>query len=167
MKYLVVITLFFNFSLSVWSQKRADFQDNEYKKNSIHLSAGTWLFYGEFNLNYEHIFGKTTYDKFEMFWGGQFGIGVSESFSDGTHYTPTARLFVLTGENNSHLELNGGLSFNLLEMKGDIPTNHIFSQYTPVFSIGYRFQNLTKSRLVFRTGAGWPMGFYIGLGWNF
>lgn len=166
MKYIAII-LIFNFSLTGWSQKTSDFQEDKYKKNSIHLSAGTWFLYGEYNFNYEHIFLKESYDKFKLFLGGQFGIGVSESFSDGTHFTPTARLFALTGEKNSHLELNGGLSFNLLKMNGDIPTSHIFSQYSPVISVGYRFQNLTKRRLVFRTGFGWPMGFYVGMGWSF
>jgi hypothetical protein len=52
-------------------------------------------------------------------------------------------------------------------MDGAIPKGHIISAYTPTLSMGYRFQNMSNSRFVFRTGVGWPVGFYLGCGINF
>lgn len=156
-----------SWSVAVNAQKDSTINSPAYTKNAIHVSAGTWFFYGEWNVNYERIFTKLDNTKSDTYVGGQFGFGVSESFSHGTHYTPTAKVVLLSGNSRSHFEFNGGASINLLEMDGALPQGHVVSIYTPTFSIGYRFQNMTNSRFVFRTGVGWPTGLYLGCGINF
>jgi len=163
----ILFILFIGFPFLGLSQRDSLESAQRYTRNTVHISAGTWFFYGEWNLNYERIFTKLSNTQSEVFLGAQFGFGVSESFSDGTHYTPTARLLLLSGNSRSHFELNAGATINLFEMDGALPQGHMISQYTPTLSIGYRFQNMTNNRLIFRTGVGWPVGFYLGCGFNF
>lgn len=167
MKYILTFALLLRFSSYSWTQADSTKLGNDFKRHGIHLSAGTLFWYGEWNINYERLYKKSTFEGATIFLGSQFGIGVSESFSGGSYFTSTARFLALTGAKNAHVEFNGGLSFNIIDTDGDFSANQIFSIFSPTISLGYRFQNLNKSRFIFRTGAGWPMGVYMGAGWNF
>lgn len=141
----------------------------DFKKNTVHGSFGTWLFFIDGELTYERFFKKTEKSEVTLYPGVQFSAGITESFAYDTYVTVSPNFILLTGNSRSHFELNLGLNLFLSETNPleFVSGNEIISEFSPNINLGYRFQNMQKSRFVYRVGLGWPTGLYMGAGWNF
>ena len=136
------------------------------KKNAIYITAAfNPLILMSLNINYERIVKQKQYAFFNVI-AIKSGIGKWTALEGGGANFHSG-LTTLSGIKSNHFETNIGGS--LFYYKGQRYTS--ITEYTefhefivfPMINLGYRYQK-PKGDFIFRTGAGFPEGFYISLG---
>lgn len=143
-------------------------------KNAIYLNVGgTILYYNSVSLNYDVIikqsekgFFKNYYLSFEA---GFFNL--NSGFAPAPNsigVLGSTGLTGLTGKNRKHFEVGLGILLNFETditntETGDDMQTEVF--VLPDLAIGYRYHN--ENGFLFRTGIGFPQGFYFSLGYGF
>lgn len=157
-----LILIFITISQISYSQENSP----NFKKNDIYATLGLAT-----NLSYERWVGETKNEKFTFYWRN--GLGIWSNWAVGGPQFVTS-ITALTGQKNSHLEFNGGLTLLYDKQSYDIgvsnanskPPRSEYLQILPAITIGYRYQKPTGGFL-FRAGIGFPEYIYIGLGSSF
>ncbi len=133
--YCFRVFVFFFFSLTFFAQ-------TESVRNNIYLEAEG---IEALSLNYERII----YPKWsEVTWGINFGV--SHSYLEGGYnlYGFPVSVLVFTGRKQGHFELGAGFWHRRsYRGNGSVDTQNNF-----IVKAGYRFQNLYKHGINFRTG---------------
>jgi hypothetical protein len=126
-------------------------EENEMRKNSIYFDTGFIPGFHAF-INYERSF----YQGKKFFWYGRMGTGYGGFLFAGGGFGALGAVTMLTGNKNSHFELNTGL-FSGKE-DGDAIT-------LPIIDVGYRYQK-PEGGFVFKAKVG-ILGVGFGVGYAF
>jgi hypothetical protein len=124
-------------------------------KNGIVLSAGSVLLVSNVSASYERKLTTLGAAGESSLWAKARSSWFSGYISSDRELYLDAALFALLGSGRSFTELSLGVG--------------VFSvrpEVYPVGSVGYRFQK-KEGGIIFRTGAGYPELFYLGLGYSF
>jgi hypothetical protein len=137
---------------------------NGFKKNSVYGTAGVWFeeIYGNVTLNYERMLFKFP-ASFLQTISIRSGAGPWVAWlSEGINCFSI--ISIMTGKRNSHLETGMGVLFTYWSGSND--WHPIVNERYIAGNLGYRYQKPGGS-FVFRTGLGWPEGYYLSLGFCF
>jgi hypothetical protein len=137
-------------------------------KNSIYISAGSYIILMDANINYERMVIRLGRKKaISLFLRAGFGKWASWT-SGGTGGILGANLMFLTG--SSHIEAGFGAValFNKemyeMDLKFEPPASIKENMiYSPCINIGYRYQK-PGGHFIFRAGISYPEGVYGALG---
>jgi hypothetical protein len=161
--YLLVAFFLLLFTAEGFSQKK--YQAVEVlKKNSAYATVGIYPegMYGNVTANYERLIKAFPGSFFHVI---QVRIGAGPWvawMAEGINFFSVASLCM--GRSGSHLETGMGVLFTYYPERREwhpiVNDRHIAG------NIGYRFQR-PEGRFLFRTGLGWPEGFYVSLGYCF
>jgi len=141
-------------------------------KNAIHGSAGYLLLGGTLNGFYERMIGESSSSYFSSYWVGA-GFGGMAYWDERWRFI-NIDFAALSGQRNNHMEFRLGVA-TFKDMWGyrhpdgydpSITAKYPWRSFAPTGAIGYRFQKPGES-FVFRTGAGFPHGLYVGIGFRF
>jgi hypothetical protein len=160
---LLIIILSLIIVPKVFSQEKSS-GFKELRKNSVYGTAGIYIegMYGNITGNYERVlvtFPKSFIQAVQM----RVGAGPWVAWmSDGVNLFSV--MSMLMGRGSSHIETGMGVLFtyhpDTKQWKPIVNDRHIAG------NIGYRYQK-PGGWFVFRTGLGWPEGFYLSLGYCF
>ncbi len=140
-------------------------------KNTIHVTAGSILFYSTVNLHYDRLVLSSENGFFKKYYAsveaGLFNILALDG-PNSNGFKAGIGIMGLTGIDKHHFEVGLGVSFltetniyNLGAFDEENKQNYVF----PELNLGYRYQ--TKKGIMYRIGAGLPEIFYIGIGYSF
>ena len=154
MKTILVSLISICFIFNSSAQNLLD--QNQLKKNHIHYSIGTLLFFSSSQVSYERLFFYSKGD-FPLAIGANLGIGIysTDDSSDEIGFLFNPNFVFLTGRNKNHFEARLGLTFLDLD-----------NLIRPSYLAGYRFQK-PEGGWSFRTGMGFPETVYVGVGYSF
>lgn len=144
-----------------------------FKKNVVFATVGTVGLMGAYSLSYERMLLANKESSFAGLWA-RAATGAWAVWSSGGPYQ-SLMLGTMTGQKNSHFELNFGLARmvdsraydhakNISDYLSEPqPSKSDYVNMRVAGSAGYRFQKPT-SRFLFRAGAGYPETLYLGIG---
>ena len=136
------------------------------KKNVVYATAGTIIFAGGVNANYERQLFRNQLNSMSIWI--RIGYGFYYQYSYGAIENHLIGITMLKGTNSKHFELN--LSYANFQISPDFLKSDgvlgIYSNHSIAGSIGYRYQK-PNGNFIFRTGAGYPETLYISFGFCF
>ncbi len=162
MKRLLVLVLILAASNITFSQSENTDLKNSLNCNNISLNIGSALIINGIGLKYERLIPrKKVY--YTLMGGVHFNrinfFGVED------HLTIYFSNGLITGINKQkHFEASLGLGLD--KYRFHYSRDFRYSEFAPIFNIGYRFQAPDES-YVFRSGIGFPELLYLGFGLSF
>lgn len=151
--FLGVLILFV--SMFSYSQEQASLKSSKEAKNGVVFSAGTVVLVSNLSASYERKLTSLGVQRESSLWI-KARVSKFSGWIDIDHgQFVDATLFTLLGSGRSFSELSLGIGM----FPGDL-------DIMPTGSVGYRFQK-KGGGIIFRTGAGYPEIFYVGLGYSF
>ncbi len=162
MKRLLVFVLILAASNITFSQSKKMSSKNILNGNNISLNLGSALIVNGIGLKYERLIPrKKVY--YTLMGGVHFNrinfFGVED------HLTIYFSNGLITGINKQkHFEASLGVGLDQYRYLHS--TGFRYSEFAPIFNIGYRFQAPDES-YVFRSGIGFPELIYLGFGLSF
>jgi hypothetical protein len=162
---IVFLSMLFSlsFALKCLSQPKV-VEANGFKKNSVYGTAGVWFeeIYANVTLNYE----RTLFEfpaSFLQTVSIRSGAGPWVAWlSEGINCFSV--ISIISGRRSSHLETSMGVLFTY--WYGSKEWHPIVRDRYIAGNLGYRYQKPGGS-FVFRSGLGWPEGYYLSLGFCF
>jgi hypothetical protein len=160
---LIFISLILIFAFPGFSQ-RQDLGSEGLKKNSVYGTAGVWFeeIYGNVTLNYERTLIEFPASFFRTI-SIRSGVGPWVAWlSEGINCYSV--ISIMSGRRSSHMEASMGVLFTY--WSGSKDWHPIVNNRYIAGNFGYRYQK-PGGKFVFRTGLGWPEGYYLSLGFCF
>ena len=160
---LIFISLLLIFAFPGFSQKQNPGTEG-LMKNSVYGTGGVWPeeMYGNVTINYERMLFEFPASFFQAI-NVRSGAGPWVAWlAEGINCFSVISL--VTGRRGSHFETGMGVVFTYWTESKD--WDPIVNDSHFAGNLGYRFQKPGGS-FVFRTGLGWPEGFYLSLGFCF
>lgn len=135
-------------------------------KNAISLEGASFVYIGNYNINYEvAVLSTANYNlNLSAGIGGWYLFPVSRIYYGKSIPVALSNVF---GSGNHHFEVTAGARYTFIKVRNvqtlPLPEDQEVPKIWPIINVGYRYQNPTGKGLMFRFFAG-ISGIGVGVG---